>query len=788
MGQSLAIPRVIPEDWKRLDLIVNKIKMRLGSTSSPIHVGLTLTGLTASRLIGTNASKALESVTIGTGLDYTRPTLSLSHLGIEDLTDPGADRIFFWDNSASASKWLAVGNSIAITTTTIDTIQDIRTTASPTFVGLTLSAGPLVLSGKMTAGAWGSPIDVTGTRKYGFELHYSGNDYDVFGIRSRANLITTADSSTRTATGAELQASNSNGISVSVLCGAKCSSTGKSTSSSATISTMRAVDLITEWGAKDTVTNLYNTHIKCITRNAAGEGSFGTGYGIYLENIAVGGTGQALDAGIRFQETGLGGVEGYNYGIDFSGATYTTAEMLIGNAKIASSSNSLTIQPATDSTAFFQVLDADGGTPILNIDTTNERVGIKIAGPSVSFHIKDGGDDYVGGGHGGTEFLIEETDATKRVAFFLVNNNGDRSGFFAYGTNVPTAAFRGNTQLSLDSGCFIIKADGTTITNLSTGFNAISQLHIYEFNSVVGVTTGLTIEKGGTGDAIIQYLLTGVRRWVTGIDNSDSDKYKVASSADLNSNAWLVLDINGNLGLGGETAPETLLELTHATPYVTLHNSTHEDTDGGGESRLIFKREDGAGTETACAQIEASHDGVIANNQLGKLQLSVNTGAGLVQALEIGSDLKATFAANVSIANCLFQNEQMQMHSDTKTLVDGSATGFFEIAIATGELLGGNITYAIYVTNGTDYQSHSGAVTFVAVNKAGTVTSDIEEQYSPANEAEIKTAGTLTDDFTITDGTGKITLNCNANTNLAGPTIVLKYTVITHSLNTITAL
>jgi hypothetical protein len=34
-------------------------------------------------------------------------------------------------------------------------------------------------------------------------------------------------------------------------------------------------------------------------------------------------------------------------------------------------------QPTTDSTDFFQVLDADGGTPILNVDSTNEGVAIK---------------------------------------------------------------------------------------------------------------------------------------------------------------------------------------------------------------------------------------------------------------------------------------------------------------------------------------------------------------------------------------------------------------------------
>lgn len=43
------------------------------------------------------------------------------------LTDPGADRILFWDDSAGAVTWLTAGNGLTITTTTIavDTASDI---------------------------------------------------------------------------------------------------------------------------------------------------------------------------------------------------------------------------------------------------------------------------------------------------------------------------------------------------------------------------------------------------------------------------------------------------------------------------------------------------------------------------------------------------------------------------------------------------------------------------------------------------------------------------------------
>ena len=44
-------------------------------------------------------------------------------------------------------------------------------------------------------------------------------------------------------------------------------------------------------------------------------------------------------------------------------------------------------QATVDSTGFFQVLDADGSTPVLNVNTLNERVGIGTATPNHELHI-----------------------------------------------------------------------------------------------------------------------------------------------------------------------------------------------------------------------------------------------------------------------------------------------------------------------------------------------------------------------------------------------------------------
>jgi hypothetical protein len=162
------------------------------------------------------------------------------------------------------------------------------------------------------------------------------------------------------------------------------------------------------------------------------------------------------------------------------------------------------------------------------------------------------------------------------------------------------------------------------------------------------------------------------------------------------------------------------------------------------------------------------------------------------ERVRIGSSVAPTVALDVTgeakVSEEIEQDGNLTMHTGSKVLTDGSPTGIVDIAIGTGEFLGGELMYSIYVTDGTDFQSHSGSIVFNAINKAATVSSDIEETYLPASESEVSSSGTLTDAWTITDGAGKITINCDANTSLGTPTITLKYTIFLHSTNAITEL
>jgi hypothetical protein len=81
---------------------------------------------------------------------------------------------------------------------------------------------------------------------------------------------------------------------------------------------------------------------------------------------------------------------------------------------------------------------------------------------------------------------------------------------------------------------------------------------------------------------------------------------------------------NERIGLGG--APGTFVEINSEAPYVTIKNSTEEDTSGGRESKIIFEGEQSGGEISSLAEIEVSHEGT-SDDEKGQVILKVNSGA-----------------------------------------------------------------------------------------------------------------------------------------------------------------
>jgi len=81
----------------------------------------TNTNTTYSAGSGIALSGTTFSVAGGTGLSQTSSGLALSHLGIESLSDPNADRILIWDDSAGAIAFATPNSNISIDGTNINT-------------------------------------------------------------------------------------------------------------------------------------------------------------------------------------------------------------------------------------------------------------------------------------------------------------------------------------------------------------------------------------------------------------------------------------------------------------------------------------------------------------------------------------------------------------------------------------------------------------------------------------------------------------------------------------------
>lgn len=118
--------------------------------------------------------------------------INLDHLGIEDLVDPNADRIMFWDDSAGAMEWLTLGTNLSITGTTLNAtdtgISNVVEDATPQLGGnLDLNGNTLTGSGVTNRVTY---WDGSGNLSNSADLTYDGseltlgNDFNMSGSTS----------------------------------------------------------------------------------------------------------------------------------------------------------------------------------------------------------------------------------------------------------------------------------------------------------------------------------------------------------------------------------------------------------------------------------------------------------------------------------------------------------------------------------------------------------------------------------------------------------------------------
>ena len=96
------------------------------------------------------------------------------------------------------------------------------------------------------------------------------------------------------------------------------------------------------------------------------------------------------------------------------------------------------------------------------------------------------------------------------------------------------------------------------------------------------------------GNPFINYNIDGQTNWSHGIDNSDSDKFKIANNAThLHTNTKLTLQTDGNLGIGTNT-PHAKLEIT-GNVYASTQFEGHVNTSDTGKN--VFGKKITAGID-----------------------------------------------------------------------------------------------------------------------------------------------------------------------------------------------
>lgn len=342
---------------------------------------------------------------------------------------------------------------------------------------------------------------------------------------------------------------------------------------------------------------------------AIGSSSLGIATGSF--NVAIG----SLAGGLL--TTGASNIFiGYNAGYN---QTTLSGRLIVDNQLRASAAEEITnsiLYGVMAALPANQTLRVNGALYVL------QSLGINVTPPDFTLHIKDGIDSA------GTEFAVEDTTATQRPAFFLKNDAGNRAGFFFYGSNWSAPTLRGHLRIYVDgSGKTIIDGGGDLEVNANiVGTKSTSQLlmqgtgsklgvriaspvtpvHFYEDSTGTSTSTGVTIENDGTGDALLQFLLTGLKRYYVGIDNSDSDKFKIGTAA-LGTADILTIDSTGLVGIKNN-APTAALDVTGEA----IVNNKCKLTSIGGYAIKLTNR---TGGNTVAGQLvkadTATDDGVI---------------------------------------------------------------------------------------------------------------------------------------------------------------------------------
>lgn len=156
------------------------------------------------------------------------------------------------------------------------------------------------------------------------------------------------------------------------------------------------------------------------------------------------------------------------------------------------------------------------------------------------------------------------------------------------GINIDLGGAAGD-DFTIETSQFVVESDtgnvgiGTTnplqkVDVVETGDASVLQCHLSsDYRSFLYLNSDDDDDGTASSDiAIIMDLSAGGQYWSLGVDDSDSDKFKITGTAGVGASDVLTIDTSGNVGIG-VTDPDADLEVTddlHVTDKLTVDGAT----------------------------------------------------------------------------------------------------------------------------------------------------------------------------------------------------------------------
>lgn len=246
-----------------------------------------------------------------------------------------------------------------------------------------------------------------------------------------------------------------------------------------------------------------------------------------------------------------------------------------------------------------------------NTASSNARLVASVGGSSAGdpFTMYDiaGVQDWVVGvdNSDGDKFKISASNTLGTSDEFVLDSsgNGTLSGALTT-TGVTSSGAISGTNITASGTLTGAAASigGNTTSALSSSGGTVQVLAQNTSNTAnSNARLAASVAGASAADPYIYYEVSGVQAWSEGIDNSDSDKFKIASSGTLGTNDRLTIDTSGNTTVAGSVTAGTGLTVSSGSVSLpagsvagaAIADNAIDDTKVGDRVPQFYRRQGG---------------------------------------------------------------------------------------------------------------------------------------------------------------------------------------------------